>query len=85
MLFLFALNEWMLTRDFSGMMDFQVVVLSFIYYPKLDAVQTMRGDRRGGQGDINTAGFNIRSRDRHSALYCGTCFGNQMKPTEEHP
>lgn len=49
------------------------------------SVQTMRGDRRGGQGDINTAGFNIRSRDRHSALYCGTCFGNQMKPTEEHP
>lgn len=38
MLFLFALNEWMLTRDFSGMMDFQVVVLSFTYYPKLDAV-----------------------------------------------
>ena len=35
MLFLFTLNEWMLTRDFSGMMDFQVVVLSFMYYAKM--------------------------------------------------
>jgi hypothetical protein len=32
------------------------------------------GDRgRGGQRGINTAGFNIRSKDRHFALSCGTC------------
>lgn len=37
MVFLFTLNEWMLTRDFSGMMDFQVVVLSVMYSAKLDA------------------------------------------------
>lgn len=44
------------------------------------SVQTTRGGRRrGGQGRINTAGFNIRNKDRHFAPYCGTCFGNQMK------
>lgn len=40
------------------------------------SVQTTRGGRRrGGWGGINTAGFNIRSKDRHFALYCGTCLG----------
>lgn len=34
------------------------------------SVQTTRGGRRrGGQGGINTAGFNIRSKARHFALY----------------
>lgn len=50
------------------------------------SVQTMRGGRRrGGQGGINTAGFNIRSKARHLALYCGTCSRDQMEPREEHP
>lgn len=44
------------------------------------SVQTTRGGRRrGGQGGINTAGFNIRSQDRHFALSCGTCLRNQME------
>lgn len=38
MLFLVALNEWLLIRDFSGMMDFKVVILLFMYYAKLDAI-----------------------------------------------
>lgn len=44
------------------------------------SVQTPRGGRRrGGRGGINTAGFNIRSKDRHFALSCGTCPGNHME------
>lgn len=45
----------------------------------LSVQMTRGGRRRGGQGGINTAGFNIRSRDRPFTLYCGTCFGNQME------
>lgn len=50
-------------------------------WPKniLSAQTTRGGRRRGGQKGINTAGFNIRSRDRHFVLYCGTCLGNQME------
>lgn len=51
-----------------------------VWPENISSVQTTRGSRRrGGRGGINTAGFNIRSKDRHFALYCGTCPGNRME------